>query len=215
MVELDPALVDPSFVADRLSITSESQEVLIEQIRDHGQQVPILVRPYPGRPGEYQVAYGHRRLSAVRALGAKVRAVVRDLTDAQFVVSQGQENNARTDLSYIERAYFARKLEEGGFDRTVIMAALGVDKAALSKMISLTKRLPPKLIEAIGAAPATGRRRWEELADLLSDAPAGRSSSNAVDIEFNQLGFGPQVSKVDNDARGADTTYACSIVVDR
>ncbi|MGO8658348.1 ParB/RepB/Spo0J family partition protein, partial [Rhizobium ruizarguesonis] len=82
-----------------------------------------LVRPHPETKGRYQVAYGHRRLAAAREIGIRVRAVVRDLTDGQLVVSQGQENSARTNLSYIERALFASRLEERSFGRDVIMAA--------------------------------------------------------------------------------------------
>jgi ParB family chromosome partitioning protein len=34
------------------------------------------------------------------------------------------ENNAREDLAFIERALFAASLEEGGYPRDTIMAAL-------------------------------------------------------------------------------------------
>lgn len=95
VIELDPDLVDVSFVVDRLGVAADVERSLLEQIRDHGQQVPILVRPHPNEDGRYQVAYGHRRLAATRELGSKVRAVVRDLSDEQLVISQGQENNAR------------------------------------------------------------------------------------------------------------------------
>ncbi|MFD1330205.1 plasmid partitioning protein RepB [Mycoplana ramosa] len=170
VVELDPATIDGSFVRDRLAIDAVELGMLTEQIREHGQQVPILVRPHPEAKGRYQVAYGHRRLAAVRALGLKVKAVVRQLTDDQLVVSQGQENNARTNLSYIERALFALRLEERAFSRDVIMSALGVDKAALSKMLSVVNQVPFGLIEAIGPAPDVGRRRWMELAQKLTGA---------------------------------------------
>lgn len=169
VIELDPALVDVSFVADRLGVAAEAEQSLLQQIRDHGQQVPILVRPHPSEGGRYQVAYGHRRLTAMRELGSKVRAVIRDLSDEELVISQGQENNARTDLSFIERSLFATRLEDREFSRDVIMSSLGVDKAALSKMIAIVRRLPVNVIEAIGAAPSIGRRRWMELADLIGN----------------------------------------------
>ncbi|MGF6174742.1 plasmid partitioning protein RepB [Ensifer sp. 4252] len=169
VIELDPALVDASFIVDRLGVAADVERSLLQQIRDHGQQVPILVRPHPNEDGRYQVAYGHRRLAATRELGSKVRAVVRDLSDEQLVISQGQENNARTDLSFIERSLFATRLEDREFSRDVIMSSLGVDKAALSKMITIVRRLPVNAIEAIGAAPSIGRRRWAELADLVED----------------------------------------------
>ncbi|MBM3095452.1 plasmid partitioning protein RepB [Ensifer sp. T173] len=172
VIELDPDLVDVSFVVDRLGVAADVERSLLEQIRDHGQQVPILVRPHPNEDGRYQVAYGHRRLAATRELGSKVRAVVRDLSDEQLVISQGQENNARTDLSFIERSLFATRLEDREFSRDVIMSSLGVDKAALSKMIAIVRRLPIDVIEAIGAAPAIGRRRWAELAELVENDDA-------------------------------------------
>ncbi|MGO7163258.1 plasmid partitioning protein RepB [Rhizobium johnstonii] len=170
IVELDPGLIDASFVSDRLAIDAAELAQLVEQIREHGQQVPILVRPHPETRGRYQVAYGHRRLAATREIGIRVRAVVRDLTDGQLVVSQGQENSARTNLSYIERALFASRLEERSFGRDVIMAALGVDKAALSRMLIVIRQVPLDLVNAIGAAPDIGRRRWLELGERLEKA---------------------------------------------
>lgn len=172
VVDIDPELVDGSFVTDRLEIDPVELGQLVEQIREHGQQVPILVRPHPESRGRFQVAYGHRRLAAAKELGIKVRAVVRQLTDDQLVVSQGQENSARTNLSYIERALFALRLEQRGFGRDVIMAALGVDKAALSKMLIVTRQVPLALISAIGPAPEIGRRRWLELGERLESVPS-------------------------------------------
>ena len=193
IVELDTTLVDSSFVVDRLGVSSEDQELLVSQIREHGQQVPILVRPHPEREGRFQVAYGHRRLAAVKKIGGPIRAVIRDLTDEQLVVSQGQENNARTDLTFIERSFFASRLEERNFSRDVIMSALGVDKAALSRMIALVNRLPGELIEAIGAAPGFGRTRWAELADLIEDN--GRKSKALGSI------LAPDFGSLASDAR--------------
>ena len=168
IIELDPAQLESSFVNDRLSVDPAELAQLVDQIKQHGQQVPILVRPHPADRSRFQVAYGHRRVAAARQLDVKVRAVVRELTDDQLVVSQGQENNSRTDLSYIERALFASRLEDRKFGRDVIMSALGVDKAALSKMLGVVRQLPEELIVAVGAAPTVGRRRWMELADLVA-----------------------------------------------
>jgi ParB family chromosome partitioning protein len=187
VIEIDPALVDSSFVSDRIGIDAVKLAQLSEQIKDHGQQVPILVRPHPDAGGRYQVAYGHRRLAAVKLLGIKVRAVVRELSDDQLVVSQGQENNARTNLSYIERALFAVRLEDRSFSRETIMAALGIDKAALSKMVSVVRQVPIELIEAIGAAPEIGRRRWMELADLLPKANVKNLLSSLSEPETKAL----------------------------
>ena len=168
VIELDPADVDASDLKDRLEIDSADHRALANAIRDNGQQVPILVRPHPQMPGRYQVAYGHRRLAACSEIGFRVRAVVRKLTDRELFVAQGQENSARRDLSFIERALFAHRLEERGIDREAIMSALDVDKTEVSKLISVAKAVPSDLVEAIGPAPKAGRPRWLALAERSS-----------------------------------------------
>jgi len=127
-------------------------------------------RPHPDAPGRYQTAFGHRRVRAVAALGIPVRAIVRELSDEEMVVAQGQENHARKDLSFIEKALFARRLESRNFPRTTITAALSVYKSDLSNMLSVAHSIPEALVEAIGPAPGTGRRGWIELAGLLKNA---------------------------------------------
>ena len=168
--DLAPEVIEASAITDRLGEAPEDHRALVESIRDHGQQVPILVRPHPEREGRYQIAYGRRRLRALTELGRPVRAIIRSLTDQQLIVAQGQENTARTDLSFIERSLFAAKLEQGGYDRETIMAALSVDKTTLSRLISAASKVPRTLIEAIGPAPKAGRDRWIELATRLETA---------------------------------------------
>ena len=181
IVELDPSTIDSSFIADRLPGSLSDHAALVDSIREHGQQIPILVRPSRDVPGRYQIAYGHRRLRALTELGRKVRAVVKDLSDAELVVAQGQENSARTDLSFIERALFAARLEEGGFERETIMAALTVDKTGLSRLISAAVKIPKDIIEAVGPAPRAGRDRWLELAERLQENRAGDISRKVIE----------------------------------
>jgi ParB family chromosome partitioning protein len=164
IVELDAAVIDPSFIADRMAQNDEAYAALRAAISDKGQASPILVRPHPTASGRYQVAFGHRRLRVAAELGRPVRAVVRTLTDEELVLAQGQENSARADLSFIERARFARRLEDMGYAREIIMAALTADKTTLSRMISVTTRIPAAVIDAIGPAPGAGRDRWTDLA---------------------------------------------------
>lgn len=167
IIDLDPALIDNSFIPDRMEGSAADEAAFQELIREYGQNSPILVRPHPKEPDRFQVAFGHRRLRAARGLGIKVRAVVRALSDEELVVAQGQENSGRTDLTFIERARFAARLEDHKFSRETIMAALNVDKAALSRLITVATRVPREVIDAIGAAPGFGRVRWQELTDLL------------------------------------------------
>lgn len=171
VVELDPGLLDSSMVADRLLVEIDpSFDALVESIRTSGQQVPILVRPHPTSAGRYQVAFGHRRMRAAARIGIGVRAVVRSLTDSELVIAQGKENLDRRDLSYIEKALFARRLEDQGFDRSVILAALSTDKGDLSRYIAVARMIPEALLHSIGPAMKAGRARWTALAERLKQA---------------------------------------------
>ena len=174
IVDLDPALIDNSFVPDRMEATEEQNAAFRELIRQHGQNVPILVRPKPGGTERYEVAFGHRRLRAARELGIKVRAVVRSLTDEQLVIAQGQENSGRTDLTFIERARFAARLEDRKFSREIIMASLNVDKAALSRLIRSRPGCPPRLSTPSGQP---GLRPCEVAGTHRSAGAGGQSRS--------------------------------------
>jgi len=193
VIELDTALIDPSFVSDRMPLSDEALSDLVQAISESSQLSPILVRPHPERPGRYQTAFGHRRVRAVAILGIPVRAIVRELTDEEMVVAQGQENHARKDLSFIEKALFAQRLESRNFARPTIMAALSVYKSDLSNMLSVAHRIPEQLIEAIGPAPNTGRRGWIELAELLKNA-------RLIEIARKAAGA-PLTQAQDSDAR--------------
>src|SRR5690606_37975902 len=105
IVELDPKHIERSPYADRLSggaVHDPDFLALKQSMREHGQQVPVLVRPHmdaaKASAGIYQLAYGHRRVQAARELGLNVRAVVRSLDDAALVLAQGKENAERRDL---------------------------------------------------------------------------------------------------------------------
>lgn len=168
VIEIEAGTVEPSPIADRIAIDVDPAfDELVRSISEHGQQVPILVRPSPSDRGRFQIAYGRRRLRAAEILKRPVRAIVRNLTDEELFVAQGRENLDREDLSFIEKAFFAKNLEESGCDRNTIISALCSDKADVSRYIAVARRVPERLVKRIGPAPKAGRARWLKLADAL------------------------------------------------
>ena len=169
VVSLDPDIIDESGIADRISIDVDPQfDALVESIAEHGQQIPILVRNNPQAPGRFQIAYGRRRLKAAAKLGRPIRAIVRELSDAELIIAQGRENLDRKDLSFIERAFFAKNLEDDGCNRHTIIAALASDKSDVSRYVSVARQLPHDLVKYIGPAPKAGRARWMALVAYLA-----------------------------------------------
>jgi ParB family chromosome partitioning protein len=170
--EIDTNLIDDDdSPRDRLVIDDESIAGLADQIRVHGQLVPILVRQNYERPGRFKIVYGRRRLAALRRLGMPAKVLIRSLTDREAIIAQGQENSARQDPSFIEKALFAKQLRERDYEMSVIQDALVVDSSLIYRMKSVTEAVSLDVIAAIGAAPSVGRRRWEELGARLKDIP--------------------------------------------
>ena len=124
--------------------------------------------------------------------------MVRDLTDEQLVIAQGQENNVRRDLSFIEKAMFGVALEDRGFDREkTIVPALSVDKTELSRLITIGRSIPAYIVNGIGPAPG----RWvaadgTELASYLE-------TDQAIEIARRVVGRADFEAIQDSDARFA------------
>lgn len=205
VVELDPDSIDGSFVRDRLEDDEADFNELLTAIRDRGQDTPIMVRPHPSETGRYMVVFGHRRLRAAKALKRKVRAVVKDLKDQDHLVAQGQENSARANLSFLEKALFAAEIARRQFDgdNAITLSALSIDRATLSKMLAVST-IPRDVLDGVGAAKGIGRDRWYELKILLE-----RPSTLEKAVAFTQSG--EFKSKVGDDRFNALLTHVKSI----
>lgn len=211
IIEVDPKMIDSAGLKDRFD--QDDLERLTQSIQDHGQQVPVLLRPNPNYPERYQIVYGRRRVAALLALGQPVKALVRDLDDRALVIAQGQENTARKDLSFIEKANFARQMRDAGYDRKIICDALHMDKTLISRLLSVADRIPIALIEAIGTAPSIGRDRWLALADKLkgrdlTEAALGETSDARFEAVFAALTAKPPARPKPEPIRNGDQEIA-------
>jgi ParB family chromosome partitioning protein len=194
-LELDTSLIDASPFPDRLPDDGDRDfESFKKLIANEGQKIPIQVRKNPAAEGRYQIVYGHRRWRACIDLGIKVKAIVVDLSDSELVVAQGIENAARQDLSWIERALFAWRMDDAGIKARDIRAALAVDDPELARLRAVCRALPVDVISSIGRAPRVGRPRWVELATIVNSAP------ELVDVIRKTLSA-DKVSALPSDAR--------------
>jgi len=193
IVEIDPQLIDVSFVSDRLSDDDVAFDELKASIAAGRQDTPVLLRPHPAADGRYMIVFGHRRVRVASALGRKVRAVVKPMDDVAHILAQGQENTARADLSFIEKALFAKSLLDMGQAKDVIQSALTIDGTLLSRMLSVAQNVPRHVIEQIGPAKQIGRDRWEDFKKLASDPSNDKILKGALEFD----GF----QDLDSDAR--------------
>ncbi len=171
--ELDPNQVSNHRVEDRLN--PEDTADLQDAIETNGQTVPILVRRDPAHDDRYLLVYGRRRLEAIRNSDkvTKVRAIVANMNDDQSTRAQISENMARRDLTFIEKALFARELIDQGFgNQSQVADVLTVAKSAISMALAIVDTVTPELIRAIGPAQGIGRPRWDALAKAIAERSA-------------------------------------------
>lgn len=188
VIDLDPALVDASFVSDRMNDDDQAFQELLAAVRERGQDSPVLVRPHPESSGRFQTVFGHRRVRVARQLGRPVRAVVKKMDDEDHVIAQGQENAARANLSFIERTLFADRILKRGHSPETVKSALALDDTTFSKMRSVTGNIPEQIILAVGAAKSIGRDRWWQLAKLMElPGTAVRAAEYVKSADFVQL----------------------------
>ncbi len=169
IVSIDPSKVERSPYQDRFDLDGEGEEeleALKQSIASEGQKIPVLVRPHPTRRDSYQLAYGHRRLNAVKALMAeaerpetvKIRAYVRDLTDRQLIEEQAVENGVRQNLTWIEQAMWAVQLKAAGLSNRAICPVLGLSEAAVSHLFRVTSAIrATSSLQSDAPGPLAGR----------------------------------------------------------
>lgn len=208
IVEIAPDLIDNSFVSDRLGQDDEAFDDLKSSIKAGRQETPVLLRPHPEIRDRYMIVFGHRRVRAASELGRNVRAVVKSMDDVAHILAQGQENTARADLSFIEKATFAKNLAEIGQPKDIIRSALTIDGTLLSRMLSVAQNIPGEVIDAIGPAKQIGRDRWEDFKKLIGVPANSRLAQQLIaDNALKQLASDARFellhSKLSEKGRGA------------
>lgn len=104
-------------------------EELAASIREKGVLQPILLRPAPGKTGEYQLVAGERRWRAAQKAGLRAMpALIRELDDLQVLEIAIVENVQRADLNALEEALGYRALMDK-FGRTQEAVAQVVGKS--------------------------------------------------------------------------------------
>ncbi|MCX2720940.1 plasmid partitioning protein RepB [Roseibium salinum] len=183
VLSLNPDKIDPSPFRDRFETDAEAADALQDlkaSIEAEGQKLPVLVRPHPSEEGRYQLAYGHRRTAVLQELHretdkpetVRVRAYVRELTDAELIREQSLENGVRENLSWIEQALWAVQLKNAGIKQREMEPILGQKETNISVLLKVANAIPDDIVHAIGRAKGVGRPAWVEFSKLFDDQKA-------------------------------------------
>jgi ParB family chromosome partitioning protein len=202
----------------RIFAEPELQE-LADSIRERGVLQPILVRPAPGAPGEYQIVAGERRWRAAqRANLHTVPVIVRPFDDVEVAEIGVIENIQRADLNPLEEAQGYRLLmDRFGRTQEAIAKTVGKSRSHIANMLRLLNLPGPvrELVEAgrlsagharaIAASPDPAFLAKTIVEGDLSVRQAEALARKAQDRVDRAQGRAPSGSSAPRGAKDADT----------
>lgn len=146
-------------------------EDLAQSIREHGVVQPIVVRPAPGKPDEYELIAGERRWRASQRAGlTAIPVIVRDVDDRVALEIAIIENVQRADLNAIEEAAgYQQLIDSYEYTQNDLAQVIGKSRSHVANTLRLLK-LPERVQNFIsdGALSAGHARSL-----ITSDDPTG------------------------------------------
>lgn len=134
LTDLQPGPFQP-----RTSFNAGSLDELVSSIKAQGVLQPLLARPHPDKPGEFQIIAGERRWRAAQQAGLHdVPVLVRELSDVDAMAASLVENLQRQDLNPVEEGEgFRRLLDEFGLTQEQLATAIGKSRSYVANAMRL------------------------------------------------------------------------------
>ncbi|HEX3913334.1 MAG TPA: ParB/RepB/Spo0J family partition protein [Steroidobacteraceae bacterium] len=130
----------------------ELLEELVASIKATGLIQPLIVRPVPGLPHQFEVVAGERRFKAAQLAGlAEIPAIIREFNDQEALAVSLIENIQREELSPADEARALKRLiEEFALTHEQVAHAIGRSRAAVTNLLRLLE-LPVEITSMIEA----------------------------------------------------------------
>ena len=166
----------------RKGITEESVGDLYLSIKEHGMEVPVVLRETPG--GRYSLVSGFRRFKVAQMLGRQVVAsFVREMDEYMAKLANWRENGDRESLSFYDECIFIKET----FDATV---TIGDIQKALNKNYHWARprrqlwELPETIVNLVKEGVYTAR----DVSELLKKDPAQQITAAKAAEEAQKRG---------------------------
>ncbi|MEX1107902.1 MAG: ParB/RepB/Spo0J family partition protein [Dongiaceae bacterium] len=162
----------PGRFQPRRRFDQKELSALAQSIRINGMLQPILVRPHPTKPGEFEIVAGERRWRAAQeATLHEVPVVERVLDDRAALELAILENVQRADLTPVEEAEgYRRLIEEFGHTQELLATELGKSRSHVTNLLRLLS-----LPEPVRAMIDNGELRYAHARALV-----GRGDAHAL-----------------------------------
>ena len=117
----------------------ELLQELVASIKVTGLIQPLIVRPVPGFPHQFEVVAGERRFRAAQLAGlAEVPAIIRDFNDQEALAVSLIENVQREELGPADEARALKRLTgEFGLTHEQVAHAIGRSRASVTNLLRL------------------------------------------------------------------------------
>src|SRR3984885_9656530 len=123
----------------RTECAPELLQELADSIKVTGLIQPLIVRPVPGFPHQFEVVAGERRLRAAQLAGlVEVPAIIRQFNDQESLAVSLIENIQREELGPADEARALKRLtEEFALTHEQVAHAIGRSRAAVTNLLRL------------------------------------------------------------------------------
>jgi ParB family transcriptional regulator, chromosome partitioning protein len=165
----------------RSELRKEALEELTASIKANGVIQPIVVRPVPGFPHQFEIVAGERRWQAAQLAGlSEIPGVIRELSDQEAIAIALIENIQREELTPAEEARaLSRLVGEFSLTHQQVADAVGRSRAAVTNLIRLLDL--PAAVGALMDSRAISMGHARALLGLESPAEQERIASLVVE----------------------------------
>lgn len=153
--------IHPNPDQPRRRFAETAMEELAASIREKGVIQPLIVRPDPKRPDDFQIVAGERRWRAAQlAQLHDLPVVIREFSDTEVLEIAIIENVQRADLNAMEEAAGYRQLiDRFGHTQDKLAQALGKSRSHIANMMRLLA-LPEEIQDSVrGGQLSAGHAR--------------------------------------------------------
>ncbi len=167
---------------------------LAASLVEHGVLQPILVRPVPNAPGEYQIVAGERRWRAAQRANLKtVPVLIRELDDSAIAEISIVENVQRSDLNALEEAAGYRQLlDKFGRTQEAVAKVVGKSRSHVANSLRLLN-LPAEVREHLRTGRLSAGHARAIATAHEPEKLAGRIVAGDLSVrQAEQLAKGPE-----------------------
>lgn len=137
MVPIEKVRANPD--QPRHSFDKDALQDLSNSISEKGIIQPLIVRPRPGKPGEFEIVAGERRWRAAQmAQLHEIPVLIREFNDTEVLEVAIIENIQRADLNPVEEAAgYNQLMEKFGHTQEKLAEVLGKSRSHIANSVRL------------------------------------------------------------------------------